>query len=69
MKTDIYVLVSERDTYDVRPDSMSIIHEQYVDKASFEEVKARQASLGNRYGTTRIARLVFVDDDGNEVSP
>ncbi|NVZ11566.1 hypothetical protein HW932_20160 [Allochromatium humboldtianum] len=53
----IHVLVAERDGVDNR----SIVFEQYVDRSSLEQVRAFQAGLGDRFGKTRIAKLVFVD--------
>lgn len=60
---ELYVLVSERDVYHDVPNSRPIIWEQHIDhgEASLEGIKRRQERIGDRYGKTRIARLVFID--------
>jgi len=60
---NLYVLVCERDTYDPESDSRAIVLEQFADvgAASLESVKTKQAKLGDRYGKTRIAKLLFID--------
>lgn len=63
MEKEIYVVVAERDTFEPQPDNRPIVFEQYADKASLADAMAHQKRLGNRYGHTRIARLVFVEPD------
>lgn len=59
---DLYVLVAERDDSKVDPSNVSIAFEQRLDQAGLNDIKARREQIGDRYGKTRIARLVFVDD-------
>lgn len=61
---ELYVLTAERDTYEQCPDSRSIAFEQYLDygAGTLESVKAFQKRIGDRYGKTRIAKLVFIDE-------
>lgn len=63
MEQDIYVVVTERDTRVPGPDSKPIVFEQNVDNASLDAAKMRQLALCGAYGKTRIAKLVFVDDN------
>lgn len=59
---DIYVIVTERDTRDVRPDSRPIVFEQYTDGDTLNGARAMRDRLGDTYGKVRIAKLVFVDE-------
>ncbi len=61
---DMYVVVSESDLYadDQRPKN-PIAFETYLKKATFEDAEAFRDRLNGRYGKTRIARLVFVDEE------
>lgn len=63
MDDDLYVLVAERDTHKPEDGGRPIVWEQYLDQgaATFDRVSALQRSLGDRYGHTRIAKLVFLD--------
>jgi|LGVF01.2.fsa_nt_gb chloramphenicol 3-O-phosphotransferase len=61
MPEGIYVVVAERDTYEPSERSRPIVFEQFADKASFRDAKQREGNIGSKYGKTRIARLVFVD--------
>jgi hypothetical protein len=60
---EIYVLVAERDTLTPTKDSRPIVFGQYIDNgaASLASVKVFQTALGDKYGETRIAKLVFID--------
>lgn len=64
MSDDIYVLITERDTWRPEDGGRPIVFEQYIDNgvASLENVRAFQARLGDKYGKTRIAKLVFIED-------
>ncbi|PUB87029.1 MAG: hypothetical protein DBP02_01945 [gamma proteobacterium symbiont of Ctena orbiculata] len=63
----LYVITAERDTFDVREDSRPIVFEQYLDRgaASLDNAKAFQRRLGGKYGKTRIAKLLFIDKQGD----
>jgi len=58
---EIYVVVAERDTYDVREDSRPIVFETCTDTATLENAQSLRDRVGNRYGKTRIAKLQFID--------
>ncbi|MCG7985027.1 MAG: hypothetical protein JAY90_20035 [Candidatus Thiodiazotropha lotti] len=62
--SELYVLTAERDTYEPRNDSRSIVFEQCLDHGTgtLESVKAFQKRLDDRFGKTRIAKLVFLDE-------
>ncbi|MEW8001038.1 MAG: hypothetical protein AB2795_21055 [Candidatus Thiodiazotropha endolucinida] len=64
---ELFVVTAERDTFDVREDSRSIVFEQHLDHgaANLDNVKEFQRRLGDKYGKTRIARLVFIDEQGD----
>lgn len=64
MENQLYALICERDTFKSEDGGRPIIWESYVDgdNASLEKVKLLQERLGNKYGKTRIARLVFIDE-------
>lgn len=59
----VYVVVCERDTRIPDDDSRPIVFEQFIDQdsATLESVQIQQVRLGDRYGKTRIARLVFLE--------
>jgi hypothetical protein len=68
MQDSFYVLVSERDTRELVADSKHIVHEQELPRDSpsnLDDVIKRQKLVGNLYGETSIARLVF-DFDGQD---
>ena len=61
---DVYVVCAERDGFN--PDdsrNQPIAWETLLDRASLIETRRHQQKLGNRYGKTRIAKLVFLDED------
>lgn len=62
---ELYVLVSERDTYKVTPDSRPIVWEQFIDQgaASLENVIKHKQRIGSQYGDVRIAKLQFIDEE------
>lgn len=62
MDQELYVVVAERDTYEPQPDSQPVAFEQGLNHATLAEVKAFQQKLGDRYGRTRLARLLFVEE-------
>ena len=64
--TNIHVLVAERDTESAHPYSFPIVFETKADNASIETIKVWQKSIGNKFGRTRIARLVWVDPTSEE---
>ena len=59
---EIYVVISERDTYDVREDSFPIVWECNANTATLETARKQQQRIGDKYGKTRIAKLVFIDE-------
>jgi len=60
---DLYVIVAETECVELpgRP----IVWETYLDgrSASLEVARMRRASIGAAYGETRIAKLVFIEDE------
>jgi hypothetical protein len=63
MSEELYVLVCERDTFKPEDGGRPIVFEQYIDRgfASLESVREFQNRLGDKYGKTQIAKLVFLD--------
>lgn len=64
-KKDIYVLVCERDGPDDNEFTKNrpIVMEEYADHENpLEAVCERQVRIGDRFGKTRIAKLVFIDE-------
>ena len=59
-QADCFVLCSERDTCDDRPDSQPIVFETFINNSSLSEIKARAEQIGDRYGKLKIARLTFL---------
>jgi hypothetical protein len=59
---DPHVIVAEHDGSDEQ--DTQIVFEQYIDngRGSLEEVREFQKRIGNGYGKTRIARLVFDEE-------
>lgn len=55
---NIHVLVCEKDGIEPRP----LILEQYVDMSSYGAVCQKQQILGNTFGKTRIAKLIFLPE-------
>lgn len=69
LDTPRYVVVSERDCSvsmekKLKVKSSPIIWETMLDCASLEEAKERARGYGDRFGKIKIARLVFVEDEG-----
>lgn len=67
MKKDIYVVVCERDLpNDIKRykdfKTQEIVMETTPEAYSLEVAKKRAESLNGRYGKTRIAKLVFIDE-------
>lgn len=72
-RREFYVVVTERDIdlqwlerHKNDPTSTyeswgPIVHEQYVNKSSYAECEQRARVLGDRYGWTRIARVIVED--------
>ena len=59
---EIYVVVTERDTVEPEANSVPAIMETDASKATIEMARKRVAAFGGRYGKTRIAKLVFIDE-------
>ena len=63
----MYVLTVGRDIgIQDDPNARPIVWEQYLDQgaADLESVRAFAAKIGDRYGETKIARLVFEGEEG-----
>ena len=58
----IYVLVCEHDGSE--NDGTALVFEHYIEdgKATLESINKFKSHLGNRYGKTRIAKLIFIDE-------
>jgi len=64
---DQYVVCVERDTYNPGNDSHPISWETNLDCATLENAIKHRELLNGRYGEVKIAKLVYVDDMGNEL--
>lgn len=61
---EFYVVVSERDTSDPNDDVYEpIVWETSISYTSLDDAKQLQERRRGQYGRTRIARLVFIDED------
>lgn len=58
-ENDIYVLVGERDCWDKDHCGGPIVFETDIHNSSLADAKLKQKSIGDRYGRTWIAKLVF----------
>lgn len=62
IKEPRYVLVSEHDGGS-RHACLAISFEQFMHSADLKSVKRFRKRLGDKYGATRIARLVFLTEE------
>lgn len=70
--SEIYVVVMQNDkTIKIKDreytdDSGPLVFEQYTRYADLESIKKRAKQLEHNYGTSRIAKLVFIDELDNK---
>lgn len=69
MDCNIYVVVFENDKsqmigdHEYKDDKGPIVMETYVEDSSLEDAQRRVERFQGQYGTARIAKLVFIDQD------
>lgn len=67
---DIYVVFCERDLPDKEKYdgymTQGIVMETTLDRSGIDDANEKIKSLNGQYGKTRIAKLVFIDAEGEE---